>query len=66
MSSGSGPIDRDLTKRNSEQAAARSLDLDPELPEGMTVMAWNHLIHEYDWSTAEDLLRRALKIEANT
>ena len=61
----SASIDRDLTKRNSEQAAARSLELDPELHEGMTVMAWNHLIHEYDWSTAEDLLRRALKIQAN-
>ncbi len=61
----SATIDRSLTRKKSEQAAARSLDLNPELPEGMTVMGWNHLIHEYDWRMAEDLLRRALKIQAN-
>jgi TolB-like protein len=61
----SATIDRGLTRRNSEQAAARSLELNPELPEGLTVMAWNHLIHEYDWPTAENMLRRALKIQAN-
>ena len=61
----SASIDRGLTRRNSEEAAALSLELDRELPEGMTVMAWNHLIHEYDWTAAEDLLRRALEIQAN-
>ena len=61
----SASIDRGLTRRKSEEAAARSLELDSELPEGMTVMGWNHLIHEYDWSAAEELLRGALQVQAN-
>ncbi len=28
-------------------------------------MAWNRLIHEYDWAEAEVLLRRALEIQSN-
>ena len=61
----SASIDRGLTKVNSEKAAARSLELNPDLPEGLTVMAWNHLIHHYDWVAAERLLRKALKVQAN-
>ena len=61
----SASIDRGLTRANSEKAAARSLELNPDLPEGLTVMAWNHLIHHYDWVAAERLLRKALKVQAN-
>lgn len=61
----SASVDRGLTRRNSENAAARALELNPRLPEGLTVMGWNHLIHEYDWLTAENLLREALNIQAN-
>ncbi len=61
----SASVDRGLTRRNSENAAARALELNPRLPEGLTVMGWNHLIHEYDWLTAEKLLREALNIQAN-
>ena len=61
----SASVDRGLARSHSEQAAARSLALSPELPEAMTVMAWNRLIHEYDWAAAEDLLRQALEIQAN-
>jgi tetratricopeptide (TPR) repeat protein len=41
------------------------LELNPDLPEGLTVMAWNRLIHHYDWVAAEKLLRKALKVQAN-
>jgi len=61
----SASIDRGLTRTISEEAAARSLELNPDLPEGLTVMAWNHLIHQYDWVLAENLLRKALKVQTN-
>jgi len=61
----SASVDRSLSRQNSEQAAARALELDPNLPEGLTVMAWNHMAHRYDWVTAEKLLRRSLSVRAN-
>jgi TolB-like protein len=61
----SATVDRGVSRRNSEQAAARALKLDPNLPEGLTVMAWNHMAHRYDWVTAEALLRKALDEAAN-
>jgi tetratricopeptide (TPR) repeat protein len=41
------------------------LDLDPEIPEVLASMAWNRLIHDYNWVEAEALLRRALEIQSN-
>lgn len=61
----SATVDRKLSRQKSEQAAARALELDPNLPEGLTVMAWNHMAHRYDWATAEALLRKALAVRAN-
>jgi len=61
----SASVDRSLSRQKSEQAAARALELDPNLPEGLTVMAWNHMAHRYDWVTAEKLLRKALAVRAN-
>ncbi|NOR19538.1 MAG: tetratricopeptide repeat protein [Xanthomonadales bacterium] len=61
----SATVDRGVSRRNSEQAAARALELDPNLPEGLTVMAWNYMAHRYDWVTAEALLRKALDESAN-
>lgn len=61
----SASVDRTLSRRNSEKAAAKALELDPNLPEGLTVMAWNHMAHRYDWVTAEKLLRKALDESAN-
>jgi TolB-like protein/Flp pilus assembly protein TadD len=63
----SATVDRDQVRQEAERATARALELDPDLPEGLTVMAWNRLIHDYDWATAENLLRDALQIHpANT
>lgn len=61
----SATVDRKLSREKSEQAAARALELDPNLPEGLTVMAWNHMAHRYDWVIAEALLRQALLVSAN-
>jgi tetratricopeptide (TPR) repeat protein len=61
----SASVGRGITREKSEEAAARSLELDPDLPEGLAVMAWNHLIGRYDWVEAENLLRKALEVQAN-
>jgi len=59
--------DRDpqLAWEKSEASAERALALDPDLPEALTSMGWNRLIHYYDWPEAEALLRRALDIQSN-
>ncbi len=49
----------------SEAAANRALALDPNLPEALTSVGWNRLIHYYDWKGAEASLRRALTIQPN-
>jgi len=61
----SASVDRGLSRKNSEEAAAKALELDPNLPEGLTVMAWNHMAHRYDWVTAEALLRKSLDESAD-
>jgi serine/threonine-protein kinase len=58
-------IDLDLVKEKSVAAVNRALELDPNIPEVLTSMAWNRLIHGYEWDAAEKLLRRALEIEPN-
>jgi TolB-like protein len=58
-------IDLDVAAEKSVAAATRALELDPEIPEVLTSMAWNRLIHDYDWAGAEALLRRALESQAN-
>jgi tetratricopeptide (TPR) repeat protein len=58
-------IDLKLVQEQSVAAAARALALDTDLPEALATMAWNHLIHDYDWNEAEALLRRALSIQSN-
>jgi TolB-like protein/Tfp pilus assembly protein PilF len=61
----SASIDRELTKQNSVQAYTRALELDPDLPEGLTYKAWSEMVHRYDWASAEALLRKALAVQAN-
>ena len=58
-------IDPREIQEKSEAAAATAISLDPEIPEVLTSMGWNTLIHNYDWAGAEKLLRRALEIESN-
>jgi TolB-like protein/class 3 adenylate cyclase/Flp pilus assembly protein TadD len=56
-------IDPEVARQRSDAAARRALALDPELPEALTSMGWNHLIHHYEWQEAEALLRRAVEVE---
>ena len=54
-------LDLDVIREKSQAAATRSLELDPDLTEGLFAMAWSKLIHDYDWIEAERLLRQALE-----
>jgi TolB-like protein/Tfp pilus assembly protein PilF len=58
-------IDAQPIWEKSEAAAQSALALDPDLPEALTSMGWNRVIHYYDWSGAESLLRKALAIQSN-
>jgi TolB-like protein len=61
----SATVDLELVQQKSVAAATRALELDPEIPEVLASMAWNRLIHDYDWAEAEALLRRAIDIQSN-
>lgn len=61
----SASVDAKVARETSEAAARRALELDPDLPEALTSVGWNRLIHDYDWEGAEALLRRALEIQSN-
>lgn len=58
-------IDPQEIQEKSEAATAKAISLDPDLPEVLTSMGWNRLIHDYDWAGAEEMLRRALEIQPN-
>jgi TolB-like protein len=61
----SATVDPKLSRDSSKAAIARALELDPELPSGLAFMGWSKMAHEYDWIAAEQLLRRALELQAN-
>jgi TolB-like protein len=61
----SATTDPGLSRDSSKAAIARALELDPELPSGLAFMGWSKMVHEYDWASAERLLRRALELQGN-
>ena len=61
----SASVDPKLVRDSAKSAIARALELEPELPSGLAFMGWSKMVHEYDWASAEQLLRRALELEAN-
>jgi TolB-like protein len=54
-------LDLDRVREKSRAAAVRSLELVPDLTEGLFAMAWSRMIHDYDWIEAERLLLKALE-----
>ena len=49
------------TARNAARAAAsRALDLDPDLPEALTSLAFVQFFFDWDWAAAEQSFRRAI------
>jgi TolB-like protein len=61
----SATVDPKLSRDSSKAAIARALELDSELPSGLAFMGWSKMVHEYDWVSAEQLLRRALELQAH-
>jgi TolB-like protein/class 3 adenylate cyclase len=61
----SASIDWKVAREKSEAAANQALALDPDLPEVLSSMGWNRLIHYYDWKGAEARLRGALAVQSN-
>jgi TolB-like protein/Flp pilus assembly protein TadD len=61
----SATVDPKLSRDSSKAAIARALELDPELPSGLAFMGWSKMVHEYDWASAEQWLRRALELQAH-
>ncbi|MCH7510627.1 MAG: tetratricopeptide repeat protein [Proteobacteria bacterium] len=58
-------LDLDMVKQKSIAAVNRALELDPNIPEVLASRGWDQMIHHYDWTGAEQSLRRALEIESN-
>jgi TolB-like protein len=61
----SATVDPKLSRDSSKAAITQALELDPELPSGLAFMGWSKMVHEYDWASAEQLLRRALELQSN-
>jgi TolB-like protein len=51
-------------RRKSAEAASKAVELNPEMPNALAVLAWYRLRHEYDWAGAEESFKRALEVEA--
>ena len=45
------------------RAVERALELEPDLTEGLTRLAWIRMSHDWDWAGADAVLRRALELE---
>ena len=45
-----------------KQAAARAVELDPNLAEAQLSMAWVHMTYDFDWPATEKALKRAIDL----
>lgn len=59
----SAEADRDALRIRSDEAVARAMAIDPNLPFVMSSVAWSKLIRDYDWRGAEETFRQALLIQ---
>jgi len=54
---------RDALRIRSDQAVARAMAIDADLPFVSSTIAWSKLIRDYDWAGAENTFRNALLIQ---
>jgi TolB-like protein/Tfp pilus assembly protein PilF len=57
--------DRDALRIRSDEAVARAMAIDPDLPFVSSTVAWSKLIRDYDWAGAEETFRKALLVQAD-
>jgi tetratricopeptide (TPR) repeat protein len=59
----SASADREALRIRSNEAVARAMAIDPDLPFVSSTVAWSKLIRDYDWRGAEDTFKKALLIQ---
>jgi DNA-binding winged helix-turn-helix (wHTH) protein/TolB-like protein/Tfp pilus assembly protein PilF len=58
--------DRDESYERAKAAALKALELDYELAEAHTSLAWIKRVHEWDWPGAEREFKRAIELNPNS
>ena len=56
--------DVQMVRARSRAAATWALELDPDQTDALTALGWGRLVHDYDWSAAEELIGRALELDS--
>ncbi len=59
----SASADRDALRVRSDEAVARAMAIDADLPFVSSTIAWSKLIRDYDWVGAESTFRNGLSIQ---
>ena len=59
----SASADRDALRVRSDEAVARAMAIDADLPFVSSTVAWSQLIRDYDWAGAEETFRNALSTQ---
>jgi tetratricopeptide (TPR) repeat protein len=59
----SASADRDALRVRSDEAVARAMAIDADLPFVSSTIAWSKLIRDYDWAGAENTFKNALLIQ---
>jgi len=59
----SASADRDALRVRSDEAVARAMAIDADLPFVSSTVAWSKLIRDYDWAGAENTFRNGLSIQ---
>ncbi len=59
----SASADRDTLRVRSDEAVARTMAIDADLPFVSSTIAWSKLIRDYDWAGAENTFKNALLIQ---
>ena len=60
-----GVVDRAKVLGPARNAVARALEIDPNLAEAHTAVAWIKLWYDWDWSGSEQEFRRSLELNPN-
>ena len=60
-----GVADRDKVLGPARTAITRALELDPNLAEAHTALAWVNLWYDWDWNASEQEFHRSLELNAN-
>ena len=59
------PTDLTRIRAEGEAALQKAIELEPDLPDALSVLGWYKLLYEYDWTGAVQLFKRALLIQPN-